>query len=107
MAVNAKDVSEANAGVYGEPATRETLRREATRGALDFAGGTVVHLTAGVSALAAAFAVGNPAFKDHAIIAEASGLRQGLVVPVVNCALIIVLMAFIARSPKKTRPRAS
>jgi FHS family glucose/mannose:H+ symporter-like MFS transporter len=40
-------------------------------------------------------------------IAEASGLRQGLVVPVVNCAMIIVLMTIIVRSLKKTGPRAA
>jgi FHS family glucose/mannose:H+ symporter-like MFS transporter len=33
-------------------------------------------------------------------IAETSGLRQGLVVPVVNCAMIIVLMVLISRVSK-------
>jgi MFS transporter, FHS family, glucose/mannose:H+ symporter len=37
-------------------------------------------------------------------IAESSGLRQGLVVPVVNCILIIVLMYFIVRLRKRSRP---
>jgi len=40
-------------------------------------------------------------------IAEASGLRHGLVVPVVNCAMIIVLMTFIMRLLKRSGPRAA
>ncbi len=40
-------------------------------------------------------------------IAEASGLRQGLVVPVVNCAMIMILMAVIGRSGKKAGPQAA
>ncbi len=40
-------------------------------------------------------------------IAETSGLRQGLVVPVVNCVLIIVLMAFIVRLRQRPGPGAA
>jgi len=34
-------------------------------------------------------------------IAQSSGLRQGLLVPVFNCAMILVLLAFIGRALKK------
>jgi fucose permease len=37
-------------------------------------------------------------------IAQSSGLRQGLLVPVFNCAMILVLLALIGRALKKPRP---
>ncbi|MGA2362265.1 MAG: MFS transporter [Candidatus Aminicenantales bacterium] len=40
-------------------------------------------------------------------IAQSSGLRQGLLVPVFNCAMILVLLAFIGRALKKPRTPAA
>jgi FHS family glucose/mannose:H+ symporter-like MFS transporter len=37
-------------------------------------------------------------------IAQASSLRHGLLIPVFNCAMILVLLAFIGRARRKARP---
>jgi len=39
-------------------------------------------------------------------IARRAGLRQGLFLPVINCAMIIVLQVFIARAAKRRRASA-
>ena len=40
-------------------------------------------------------------------IAEASSLRQGLIIPVINCAMIVILSLFVAREMKKEKKEGS